>query len=134
MVESGVIDVQSHTYDMHQWPPFESGDRIRQTMAPLEGEGYDDYAAALDGDIAAYNQIAGKELGYEFTSLAFPGGDYTTLTEVLVHQAGIPVTMSTRMDSRNVLVRGLPQSLYALSRWSVTEETTQADLLEILNG
>lgn len=134
MVESGVIDVQSHTYDMHQWPPFESGDRIRQTMAPLEGEDYDGYAAALSGDVAAYNQIAKKELGYEFTSLAFPGGDYTTLTEVLVHQAGIPVTMSTRTDSRNVLVRGLPQSLYALSRWSVTEETTQADLLELLNG
>ena len=134
MVESGVIDVQSHTYDMHQWPPFASGDRIRQTMAPLEGEDYDGYAAALNGDVAAYNQIAKKELGYEFTSLAFPGGDYTTLTEVLVHQAGIPVTMSTRTDSRNVLVRGLPQSLYALSRWSVTEETTQADLLELLNG
>lgn len=134
MVESGVIDVQSHTYDMHQWPPFESGDRIRQTMAPLEGEDYDGYAAALNGDVATYNQVAKKELGYEFASLAFPGGDYTTLTEVLVHQAGIPVTMSTRTDSRNVLVRGLPQSLYALSRWSVTEETTQADLLELLNG
>lgn len=134
MVESGVIDVQSHTYDMHQWPPFESGDRIRQTMAPLEGEIYDDYAAALNRDVAAYNQIAKKELGYEFTSLAFPGGDYTTLTEVLVHQAGIPVTMSTQTDNRNILVRGLPQSLYALSRWSVMEETTQADLLEVLNG
>lgn len=134
MVESGVIDVQSHTYDMHQWAPFESGDGIRETIVPLEGEGYDDYAAALNGDVTAYNQIADRELGYEFTSLAFPGGSYTTLTEVLVHQAGIPVTMSTRTDSRNVLVRGLPQSLYALSRWCVTEETTQAELLEILNG
>lgn len=132
MVESGVIDVQSHTYDMHQWPPFEPGEPIRETIVPLEGEGYAGYAAALNGDIAAYNQIASKELGYEFTALAFPGGSYTTLTEVLVHQAGIPVTMSTGTDSRNVLVRGLPQSLYALSRWSVTEETTQAELLELL--
>lgn len=134
MIASGAIDIQSHTYDMHQWAPFEPGDRVRETMAPLDGESDADYAAALDRDLSVYSQLAKEELGYEFTSLAFPGGSYTTLTEVLVHQAGIPVTMSTRTDSRNVLVRGLPQSLYALSRWVVTEETTQAELLKVLTG
>lgn len=134
MLSSGVIDIQSHTYDMHQWPPFEQGDRIRETIVPFEDEDYAGYAAALDGDIDTYRQIAERELGYAFASLAYPGGAYTTLTEVLVHQAGIPVTMSTRTDSRNVLVRGLPQSLYALSRWNITEETTPAELLAVLNG
>ena len=134
MIASGVIDVQSHTYDMHQWAPFESGDRIRETIVPLDGESDADYAAALNADIEQYAEIARQELGWTFTSLAYPGGQYTTLAEVLVHQAGIPVTMSTRNDSRNVLVRGLPQSLYALCRWYMTEETTQEELLAILNG
>ena len=32
MVDSGLISIQSHTYDMHQWPPFEDGnDRVRET-------------------------------------------------------------------------------------------------------
>lgn len=134
MIASGVIDVQSHTYDLHQWAPFESGDRIRETAVPLEGESDAGYAAALNADIERYAEIARRELGGAFTSLAYPKGEYTTLTEVLVHQAGIPVTMSTRTDSRNVLVRGLPQSLYALCRWYMTEETTPEDMLAVLNG
>ena len=39
MVDSGLISIQSHTYDMHQWPPFEDGnDRVRETLAQLPGE------------------------------------------------------------------------------------------------
>ena len=53
---------------------------------------------------------------------------------MLIHQAGIPVTLSIRTDSRNVLVRGLPQSLYALCRWNMTERTGAAELLSIVNG
>lgn len=134
MIESGVIDVQSHTYDMHQWAPVETGDQVRETIVPLDGESGADYVAALNADIERYAEIARQELGGAFLSLAYPKGQYTALTEVLVHQAGIPVTMSTRTDSRNVLVRGLPQSLYALCRWYVTEETTQEELLAVLNG
>ena len=132
MMKSGVIDVQSHTYDMHQWPPFESGDRVRKNILPLDGESDADYTAALNADIEQYAELAREELGRAFTSLAYPEGAYTTFTEVLVHQAGIPVTMSTRTDSRNVLVRGLPQSLYALCRWYMTEWTTPEDILAVL--
>ena len=38
MQDSGVLDFQSHTYDMHQWAPFETGDVIRASALPLEGE------------------------------------------------------------------------------------------------
>ena len=134
MMGSGVIDIQSHTYDMHQWAPFESGDQARENILPLDGESDSDYAAALIADIERYAEIAREELGGAFTSLAYPGGEYAALTEVLVHQAGIPVTVSTRTDSRNVLVRGLPQSLYALCRWYMTEETTPEDMLHVLTG
>ena len=134
MLASGVMDIQSHTYDMHQWEPFESGGRARIDLRPLADESDADYTAALLADVSAYQRIAEEEFGYPIRALSFPGGEYTTLTEVLIHQAGIPVTMSTRTDSRNVLVRGLPQSLYALCRWSVTEETTPEALLYMVNG
>ena len=134
MVQSGVVDVQSHTYNMHQWAPFETGNHIRETAAPLEEEDDSSYSAALLEDIELYNELAVQELGRPFTSLAYPKGNYTALTERLVHEAGIPVTMSTRADRRNVLVRGLPQSLYALCRWSMTEITTPERMLEILEN
>ena len=134
MIASGVMDVQSHTYNMHQSALFEKGDKVRETIVPLEGESDEAYAQVLLSDIEQYNDLAKQELGRPFTSLAYPQGKYTTLTEILVHEAGIPVTMSTRTDSRNVLVRGLPQSLYALSRWYMMEATTPERMLEVLTG
>ena len=44
------------------------------------------------------------------------------------------MTLSIRTDSRNVLVRGLPQSLYALCRWNITERTAEEELLKIVSG
>ena len=129
-----VLDFQSHTYDMHQWAPFESGDQIRASALPLEGEREEDYAAALAADLERYEAERRAELGEGFCALAYPGGYYNTLTEVLIHQAGIPVTLSIQTDSRNVLVRGLPQSLYALCRWNVTADTTPEALLEMVGG
>lgn len=134
MMASGVMEIQSHTYDMHQWADFETGDRVRDSIRPFEDESELEYMAVLSADIEYYNSIRREELGTDFTALAYPKGKYTTLTEVVVHQEGIPLTLSTRTDSRNVLVRGLPQSLYALCRWYMMEDTTQEDMLAVLNG
>lgn len=134
MLRSGVIDLQSHTYDMHQWPDYETGNAIRSSMLPLEGESEAQYAQAFYEDLETYTQVWQQELGTSFCALAYPSGYYNDLTEVLVHQAGIPVTLSTRTDSRNILVRGLPQSLYALCRWNMTEQTTSDLLLSYLGG
>ena len=67
-------------------------------------------------------------------ALAYTGGKYCTLSEVLIHQAGIPVTLSTDTDRRNVLVRGLPQSRYAMCRLIVVETITTVELLAFLEG
>lgn len=134
MVSSGVLDVQSHTYDMHQWAPFESGSRIRESVLPLEGEDERDYLSALNQDLERYARERERELGAGFTALAYPVGLYCDLAEVAIHQAGIPVTFSFEASRRNVLVRGLPQSLYALCRWNITEETAAEGILSIVRG
>lgn len=134
MEQAGIIEFQSHTYDMHQWPPFETGDRVRKTILPLEGEGFEEYAAVLRADLEIYGRERERELGAGFCALAYPQGAYCSWTELLVHESGIPLTLSTSTDSRNVLVRGLPQSLYALCRWYATEDTTQEQLAAILRG
>lgn len=134
MLASGVMDFQSHTYDMHQWEPFETGGQIRASALPLTEETEEAYAAVLAADLERYEAERQAELGGGFCALAYPGGYYNTLTEVLIHQAGIPVTLSIQTDSRNVLVRGLPQSLYALCRWNITADTTPEALLEMAGG
>ena len=53
MVDSGLISVQSHTFDMHQWPPFEDGNaQVRETLLPFDGEADADYEAAVEADFA----------------------------------------------------------------------------------
>jgi len=132
MQESGTIDIQSHTYDMHQWAKGESSDVVRRSVRPVAGETDAAFAAALQADLAQYEDIRVRELGSGFTVLAYPNGHYSDLAERVIHESGIPVTVSTKTDCRNVLVRGLPQSLYALCRKNVTERTSIETLLAYL--
>lgn len=135
MVASGVLDVQSHTWDMHQWAPFEEeGTPVRGSALPLEGESDLDYRAALEADLEWYERLRIQELGEGFTALAYPNGDYCDMAEVVIHQAGVPVTFATNTGRRNVLVRGLPQSLYALCRWNVSGDTGAEELLDYLQN
>ena len=60
MVASGLISVQSHTYDMHQWGPYESTDQPRETILPLDGESEADYRAALSADCQKIRQASQK--------------------------------------------------------------------------
>ena len=44
------------------------------------------------------------------------------------------MTLSIETDRPNVLVRGLPQSLYALCRWNVTAGMTGEEVLAMIGG
>ena len=129
MLASGVIDIQSHTYDMHAWPPFEEDNPgARSDMLPLDGESEEAYAAAVRSDLETYDAIRKREFGEDFRALAYPSGLFTDYTEILVHGAGIEVTFSTEAG-KNTLVKGLAQTLYALRRYTVTNDTTPDELL-----
>ncbi len=132
MEKSGILSVQSHTYDMHQWAPFETGDKIRKDATPIESDDDESYAKALLEDIEKYDSERKRELGEGFIALSYPGGRYTVYSEYLIHKAGIKLTFSSDTDRRNVLVRGLPQSLYALCRYNITENMTGEDVLALL--
>lgn len=126
------LDVQSHSYDLHQWEPYETGKRARSHMGQLPLEGEEDYCAVLQRDLETYALEFRRETGREFLALAYPMGVYSTLSEVLIHESGIPITFSTDTDCRNTLVKGLPQTLYALCRLNVAEDTTVESLLDYL--
>lgn len=132
MMASGVIDIQSHSYDLHQWAPFEESDSPRTNMLPFDNEDYEDYASVLQKDMELYRTLCRNELGVDFCALAYPGGYYNDWTEVLLHEMGILVTLTTDTTNRNILVKGLPQSLYALCRLNVANHTSTEDLLAYL--
>lgn len=50
MTASGLISIQSHTYDMHQWPPYETGSAVRENILQLSSESEEAYVQALTED------------------------------------------------------------------------------------
>ena len=129
MVASGVISLQSHTYDMHQWPPFEDGnDRVRETLAQLPGESDADYEAAVKADIQQSQQAIEPITGEKVNALSYPEGAYGTLTMDALRSQGIELTFTTQ-PGVNAIVQGLPQTLYSMHRITMTEDTNMDEFL-----
>lgn len=134
MTASGLISIQSHTFDMHQWPPFETAADVRATMSPLPGESEADFQAAILADVKAYRTMYEAAFGAAPIALAYPEGVYSTLTEVTLHENGFAITLCTDPARRNTLVKGLPQTLCALGRLNVSEAQTPQDILDYLES
>ena len=71
-------------------------------------------------------------VGEPVTAMAYPNGDYTTLSQALCHELGLKATFTTEART-NVLVKGLPQCLYGMGRYNVEEISGKA-LLDLIEG
>ena len=129
MVDSGLISVQSHTFDMHQWPPFEDGNaQVRETLLPFDGEADADYEAAVEADFAESRELLESITGQPVNALAFPEGAYVTLTQDALRSAGAELTFTT-VRAVNPVGKGLPQRLCAMPRFGMTESTDMTALV-----
>ena len=128
MEESGLISVQSHTYDMHQWAPFETGDRIRENALPLENESEADYIAALTADHLKISALLDKEI----QAVAYPHGKSSTLSNQTLQGLGVKVTLTTDGEKVNALLPNQPEGLIDLGRFSINETITDAEFLKYL--
>ena len=123
MMDSGVISVQTHTYDMHQWPPYEEGP-AREGAVPLEGESQADYEAAVRADLKRAREEMEAATGYPVTALSYPNGLYTPASQRICLELGFRATFTIEPRT-NTVVKGLPQSLYGMGRYNVGPMTGQ---------
>ncbi|HHX74512.1 MAG TPA: polysaccharide deacetylase family protein [Firmicutes bacterium] len=130
MLASGLLEIQSHTYDMHQSAEYE-GERARTAVVPLAGESEEAFIEALRADFQQSRQTLEKETGTAVFALSYPLGKYSDLTEVVLKELGVKVTLTTE-PGVNTLIKGLPQCLQALKRIPVDENTSPEALLKLL--
>jgi len=130
MLESGLIEIQSHTYDMHQWQPFEE-DIARRSASMFEGERQEDFVEIVQKDFMQSKSDIETFTQSRVFALAYPLGEYSDLTEVVYSQLGVDITLSTEKGV-NTLIKGVPQSLRAMKRNSVNGDVTPEMLFEIL--
>ncbi len=131
MTAAGLISIQSHTYDMHQWPPYETDSAVRENILQLPGESEESYVQALTEDFTRSRALLEGATGQPVDVLAYPAGQYSTLTQVTLQSLGVHVTLSTN-PGVNTVVKGLPQTLYAMLRFGITEDISPEALLDMI--
>lgn len=109
MVDSGVWEVQNHTYNLHQ---FKNG---KKGASRIPGESEADYEKRLKNDLEiAQNQIK-KATGYLPNTFTWPFGAYTKDCRNMLKDMGFQATLSCA-SGINHIQKGNPDSLYLLKR------------------
>ena len=133
MADSGIFEIGSHSFDMHAYPPAEPDpDACREGILQQSGESEENYIASLRRDTETFIDIYEQNMGYRPFVFAFPYGKHDTLAEVLLLEYGFKMTFTTQTGS-NEIIKGLPQSLYGLRRYTVSGEMSGNDLVELLS-
>jgi len=132
MIESGLISVQSHSYDMHRYEEYEAmlGREYRCGILPLETETEEEYILNFQNDFELARAELELETDTKMTVYSYPYGEYTDLSEKLLRELGIKVTLTTNHGS-NKIIKGDSDTLYLLKRYSINDMPAER-LLEIL--
>lgn len=131
-VDAGVIEILSHSYDMHQVAELD-GEPCRHSVLRLEGEAEGDYVAALRADFIRSKEQLQSGLGREIPAFAYPYGKHSEISEIVLHELGFLVT-TTIEPGANDVIRGIPQSLCQLRRNWITDDMSGQDLIDLLQS
>ena len=134
MLASGLVEIQSHTYDMHrlaEYEPPENPARVNALRLPTESLQH--YTAALTADYQRSVAEILENTGEKATCLAYPGGAWSTESEAILKAAGAEMTLTTAEGAAR-LVQGDPESLYLLPRNTVSGSLSAQGLLDVLEA
>ena len=117
MYDSGVIDIQSHTYDSHK-----KGETIKGEKGifsnPLKGESKEEYITRITQDMKKTIKTFEKNMGYAPIALAYPYGEFSDESEKVVKENGIKATFTVKSGK----VTRKNKSTYLLNRVTVSGE------------
>ena len=131
-VEKGVLELQSHTYDMHQ--KAVDGFSGRDGILRLVGEEDAAYRLALQMDAEAFSEkMKGRGATEEVFALAYPYGFFCSDAREILEEVGIRMTF-TVVEHKNTLRVGEKGCLWNMGRFNVTNRDSGAALLQRLGG
>ncbi len=131
MYESGIIDIQSHTFDMHQSEKLENTSYVRKNVKRFENESEEDYIKAFNDDFKIESDNINKITSEGIHSFSYPTGYYDKETETLLGLWGVKSTLTTK-EGINTVIKGLPQSLFGLNRINVYRDMTDEKLMDLI--
>lgn len=109
MQDSGLIEVQNHTYNMH-------GEEGRNGLRKKTHETEEQYDAAISEDIARLQELCRQELGTVPTLFVYPFGYVYDRSERAVRALGFSGSV-TCYERVNLITRD-PETLYCMGRYN----------------
>ncbi len=131
MVGSGLVEIQSHTYDMHQSYDI-SGEGARELAIPHTKEQINDFKTIFKNDFKTYDDEYFKHFEKHITSFSYPHGISSDITEKILAECGVISTFTTRSGGKNTLKLNSPESLKKMYRITVTESMSDADFMRAI--
>lgn len=128
MLLSGVIDLQNHSFAMHDVSALEQGFHRAGAVMKTD-ESFEAYDEAMRQDYDKMVYIIEDQMEGDMFVYTYPYGDYDELSEVLLKELGTKVTVTVE-SGVNEVIKGLPQSLLGLKRLNVTEHTDMQTLID----
>lgn len=132
MIDSGYITIGSHGYNLHEVQGRDP-DPVRRGILQRDDETEEEYVRFLREDCRQVNELLGPVLGKDVDILAYPYGLHSTLSQMILREAGIYATVTT-WPGMNTIIKGMPQSLQNLNRYNIDESITGEGLLALLEG
>jgi len=128
MVQSGHIEIQNHTFDLHNPEGLSYGYSLKtgRGVKPYELEDECNYKMRLKEDLLKLNSLL-EEVGIKALFITYPYGAYIDITEEVVQDIGFVGSITTEEGIR--VYKNL-EDLYKIPRLNITEELT---LEEIIN-
>lgn len=109
MTESGYVEIQNHSYDMHSTANGRSGSKR------LPGESLETYRLILTNDIEKCQDLLFKEVGVTATTFAYPFGAISDDSDEIIRDLGFRASFSCE-QKMNLITRD-PECLYRLKRF-----------------
>ncbi len=110
MAESGVWEIQNHSYDMHH-----TNEGGRHGAAQKTGESDAAYVRALADDLTAAQTLLSEQAGVTPTAFTYPFGAFSAASQPVLKALGLRASLSC--EQRISRISRDPESLWRLGRF-----------------
>jgi peptidoglycan/xylan/chitin deacetylase (PgdA/CDA1 family) len=122
MYESGLIDIQCHSFDMHD----ETTERKGVDMFP--GESESDYRKRFKEDTVKIKILIESSIGNQVDVYTYPFGRYNSISESVLKELGFKYTLTVQNG-----ISDLSSGSYMLNRINVPQRMSSEELLKTIS-
>ena len=125
MIESGFIELGSHTFDMHSPQGLSYGyeNPCGLGLSQMDGESEEDYYDRILEDMIKSKDIMEANLGVEINALAYPYGLYNDLVIKALEESGFKLGFIVDSDQPS-------KSNFEIRRFSISNDLRVSDILD----